>query len=132
MEQPITIAQAHIQKQDFRFARYLKASMREETVAYVGQLIADNRPAAELIVSDWTMMNDILAIHYGYAGIEGGALRKVTLRANDPRGGGVMGTPASSRCSPGWATTGSSTAARGLCGTFWTCPRPRRRLRCPN
>ncbi len=91
MEQPITIAQSHIQKQDFRFARYLKASMRDETIHYVSQLIADNRPTAELIVSDWTMMNDILAMHYGYDGIAGGTLRKVKFRANDPRGGGILG-----------------------------------------
>lgn len=91
LEQPITIAQDHIQKQDFRFARYLKASMREETLAYVERLFAENRPAAELIVSDWTMMNDALARHYGYDGIDGGTFRKVQLRGDDPRGGGILG-----------------------------------------
>lgn len=91
LDQPITIAQSHIQRQDFRFGRYLKASMRDETVAYITQLIAEDRPAKELIVSDWTMMNDSLALHYGYPGIEGGPLRKVKLRADDPRGGGILG-----------------------------------------
>lgn len=91
MEQPITIAQDHISKQDFRFARYYKASMRDETIAYVTQLFAENRPAKELIVSDWTMMNDALAIHYGYPDIDGGELRKVKLRVDDPRGGGILG-----------------------------------------
>ncbi len=91
MEQPITIASDSLKKQDFRFARYLKASMREETIAYVAGLVAGNRPARELIVSDWTLMNDVLAIHYGYPGVEGGRLRKVTLRDTDPRGGGLLG-----------------------------------------
>lgn len=91
MEQPITIAQNHIQKQDFRFARYLKASMRDETIAYIAQMLAENRPARELIVSDWTMMNDILAMHYGYDPLAGGQLRQVKLRADDPRGGGILG-----------------------------------------
>jgi len=91
MEQPITIAQDNIQKQDFRFARYLKASMRDETIAYVDQFFAENRPAKELIVSDWTMMNDALARHYGYEGIEGGELRKMKLRMDDPHGGGILG-----------------------------------------
>jgi len=91
LEQPIIIAQDHIQKQDFRFARYLKASMREETLAYVARLIADNRPAKELIVSDWTMMNDVLSLHYGYDRLDGGHFRKVKLRADDPRGGGILG-----------------------------------------
>ena len=91
MEQPITIAQDHINKQDFRWARYYKASMREETIAYVAKLFQENRPAKELIVSDWTMMNDALAIHYGYPVIDGGELRKVKLRPDDPRGGGILG-----------------------------------------
>jgi hypothetical protein len=91
LEQPITIAQEHLQKQDFRFARYRKTSMRDETITYVAQLLADNRPARELIVSNWTMMNDTLALHYGYSGVEGGHLRKVTLRSDDPRGGGILG-----------------------------------------
>lgn len=91
MGQPITVAMDHLQKQDFRFGRFLKASLQEETVAYVGQLLADNRPARELIQSDWTMMNNAVARHYGYEGIEGGHFRKVTLQGNDPRGGGVLG-----------------------------------------
>jgi len=36
-------------------------------------------------------MNDALARHYGYSPLEGGHLRKVALRADDPRGGGVLG-----------------------------------------
>lgn len=91
LEQPITIAQVHIQRQDFRFGRYLKASMRDETIAYISQLIAEDRPVRELIVSDWTVMNNSLALHYGYPPIEDGKLRKVKLRPDDPRGGGILG-----------------------------------------
>ncbi len=91
LDQPITIVSAHINKQDFRFARHLKASMREETIAYIARIIADNRPASELVDSNWTMMNDILAIHYGYPALDGGMLRKVELRKDDPRGGGILG-----------------------------------------
>ncbi|MBL8794349.1 MAG: DUF1592 domain-containing protein [Planctomycetia bacterium] len=91
MEQPITIASSHIRKQDFRWARYLKESMRHETTGYVARLFVENRPARELIASDWTLMNDALALHYGYEDIDGGRLRPVALRANDPRGGGILG-----------------------------------------
>ncbi|MEX2214167.1 MAG: DUF1592 domain-containing protein [Phycisphaeraceae bacterium] len=91
MEQPITIASTSLKKQDFRFARNLKDSMREETLAYIARLFVENKPARELIASDWTMMNDALAIHYGYKGVEGGLLRPIKLRADDPRGGGVLG-----------------------------------------
>lgn len=95
MGQPITIAMDYLQKQDFRFGRYLKASLQEETIGYVARLLTDNRSARELIDSDWTLMNDILARHYGYedmdGGIQGGQLRRVTLRKDDPRGGGILG-----------------------------------------
>jgi len=91
MGQPITVVMENIQNQDFRFGRHLKASMQEETIAYFRELLASNRPARELIRSDWTMMNGILARHYGYTGVDGEHLRKVTLRADDPRGGGILG-----------------------------------------
>ena len=45
LEQPITIAQDHINKQqDFRWGRYRKASMKDETVSYVVQLLAETAP----------------------------------------------------------------------------------------
>jgi len=91
MGQPITLAMEHIQKQDHRFGRHLKASMQDETFAYVRALLAGNRPARELLRSDWTMMNEILARHYGYTNIAGAELRRVALRADDPRGGGLLG-----------------------------------------
>lgn len=89
--QPITITMDYFQKQDFRFARYLKESMRAETIAYIARMLAENRPASQLITSDWTMLNDILAIHYGYPDVQGGELRPVQLRRDDPRGGGILG-----------------------------------------
>jgi hypothetical protein len=91
MGQPITVAMDHLSKQDHRFGRNLKASMQAETIFYVGELLRQNRPARELIDSDWTMMNDILARHYGYEGIDGGHFRLVSLKKDDPRGGGILG-----------------------------------------
>lgn len=88
--QPITIAMRNIRNQDFQFGRHLRESMRRETVAYVRQMLLENKPARELVDSDWTMMNDILAHFYGHDSLEGSTLRKVTLRPNDPRGGGIL------------------------------------------
>lgn len=90
MEQPITLVDDRRGKASYHFRRYLQDSMREETHAYVHRLLADNRPARELVSSDWTMMNDTLARHYRYEGIDGGHLRKVKLREDDKRGGGIM------------------------------------------
>lgn len=92
MDQPITIAMGHIQQQDFRFARYLKESMREETLAYMHRMFTANRPAREVLAGNWTMMNDILAWHYGYGerGLADGRMRRVRLHRDDPRGGGIL------------------------------------------
>jgi hypothetical protein len=51
-EQPITLVMTSIQKQDFRFGRYLKESLREETIAYMAHVFAENRPAREVVNSD--------------------------------------------------------------------------------
>lgn len=93
MDQPLTLAMSHLQKQDFRFGRHLKESMRNETVEYLRILFSENRPARELILSDWTALNDILAVHYGIEGVEGAHFRKVKLkeRKEDGRGGGILG-----------------------------------------
>ncbi|MFP6874006.1 MAG: DUF1592 domain-containing protein [Verrucomicrobiales bacterium] len=90
MEQPITLVDDHRGKASYRFRRYLQDSMREETFSYIARLLADDRPAREVVSSDWTMMNDTLARHYGYEGIKGGHLRKVKLSKDDKRGGGIM------------------------------------------
>ncbi len=91
MEQPITIAQSHISKQDFRFARYLKESLKNETIFYIGELVKENRPAKEIIQSDWTMMNNTSSRHYEYPPLEGSEMRRVKLKPADPRGGGILG-----------------------------------------
>lgn len=93
LEQPITQTMSHFKKQDFRFGRHLKSSMKRETVEYVARMVQDNRPAKELVDSDWTMMNDVLAWHYRCEPIEGGQFRRVRLSQNDDdhRGGGVLG-----------------------------------------
>ncbi len=90
MEQPITIAMQHISQQNFQFGRYLKESMRAETVEYVAECFRQNAKSRELVDGDWTMMNDSLGAFYGYE-VEGSELRRVKLRKDDPRGGGFLG-----------------------------------------
>lgn len=89
LDQPITLSMSHLNQQYFRFGRHLKESMTRETIDYVRQMFGGNRPARELITSDWTMANDILAVHYGMPPVEGARLRQVA--ASQPRGGGVLG-----------------------------------------
>ena len=92
LDQPVTVAMSHFQKQDFRFGRHLKASMKREPVEYFRTLFLKNRPAREIVSSNWTVANDILARHYGIPGVEGAEFRIVKMtEAADPRGGGIPG-----------------------------------------
>lgn len=90
MEQPLTLVDDRLGKSSYHFRRFLGDSMRDETWSYVARMLSDNRPARELVSSNWTMMNNAIARHYGYEGIEGGHFRKVNLLTNDKRGGGIM------------------------------------------
>jgi mono/diheme cytochrome c family protein len=69
------------------YDEYLEKSMVAETVAFFGEMLARDLPVREFLASDWTMLNEILARHYGIAGVEGEAMRRVPLRAGDHRGG---------------------------------------------
>jgi len=91
LDQPITLSSEYFGQQDFNFFRRLIESMRQETILYFAQMLKDNRPASEIIDSNWTMMNDSLARHYKYDEIKSPVHQKVTLRKDDPRGGGIIG-----------------------------------------
>ncbi len=58
-----------------------------ETTAYLAYLIRENRPAGELIDSDYSFLNQRLADHYGIEGILGQHLRRVQFEMDTPRGG---------------------------------------------
>ena len=58
-----------------------------ETRAYLAHLIRDNRPASELIDSDYSFLNQELAFHYGLPPLDGQDLRRVSFSPDSPRGG---------------------------------------------
>jgi hypothetical protein len=70
---------------------YLDDSLTEaaldETRLYFRDLLDHNLPARHIVDSDYTFLNDRLAAHYGIAGVDGVAMRKVTLPPGSPRGG---------------------------------------------
>ncbi len=65
----------------------LKRAMRQETEAYFGHVVRQDRPILELIDSDYAFVNGPLAKLYGIPGVEGREVRKVSLPAGSPRGG---------------------------------------------
>lgn len=66
---------------------YLQDSMVAETRAYFRELIEKNLDASHLVKSDFVMINEKLAKHYGISGISGAEIRKVPLPRDCPRGG---------------------------------------------
>ena len=66
---------------------YLRFSMPRETEAFLRELIAGNLPAANIVKSDFAMLNDRMAEHYGIEGVTGSQFRKVKLPADSWRGG---------------------------------------------
>ncbi len=69
------------------FSPYLQDSMVLETRAYFRELIDKDLDARHLVTSDFAMLNEKLAVHYGIPGVSGSQIRRVQLPANCPRGG---------------------------------------------
>ena len=69
------------------FNPYLQDSMVAETRAYFRELLEKNLDASYLVRSDFAMLNQKLAQHYGVPGVVGCQVRRVKLPEGCPRGG---------------------------------------------
>ncbi|HEY1066661.1 MAG TPA: DUF1592 domain-containing protein, partial [Pirellulales bacterium] len=69
------------------FDPFLQWSMLEESRAFFRKLIDDDLSASNIVKSDFAVLNNRLAEHYGIAGVHGPELRVVPLRPASPRGG---------------------------------------------
>jgi hypothetical protein len=69
------------------FSKYLEDSMLAESRAYFRELLDKNLTADYLVKSDFAMLNQKLAAHYGIPGVVGCQIRRVPLPAGCPRGG---------------------------------------------
>lgn len=65
----------------------LKEDMRQETQQFFAELVRENLSALHLLSSDFTMLNESLAKHYGFEGVFGRKFRKVALKKDSHRGG---------------------------------------------
>ena len=72
---------------DYYLDDLLIESALEETQLYFAELIRKDLPARHLIASDFAMVNERLADHYGLPAVEGVSLRRVSLPPDSPRGG---------------------------------------------
>jgi len=69
------------------FNPYLQDSMIAETRAYFRELLDRDLDASHLMKSDFVMVNEKLATHYGIPNVSGAETRRVALPADCPRGG---------------------------------------------
>ncbi len=69
------------------FDPYLQWSMLAETRAYLRELVMENRPVAELVKSDFAMLNERLAEHYQIDDVAGPEIRRVAIDSSNVRGG---------------------------------------------
>ncbi len=69
------------------FDQFLGYSMPLETELYFEEILKHDRSLLEFVDSDWSILNERLAQHYGIPGVLGQEMRKVTMPAGSHRGG---------------------------------------------
>jgi len=82
-----TIARGERRGQEQPNRPKVREMMRAETVAFVAELIRRNAGVAQLVDSDFAMLNQRLAAHYGVAGVQGQQLRPVAVAPEHHLGG---------------------------------------------
>ena len=70
-----------------KFDPTLKASMRGETIHFFGELFQKNLSALNILDSNFTMLDEPLAKHYGLSGPKGSRFERVSIKPGDHRGG---------------------------------------------
>jgi hypothetical protein len=72
---------------DYYLDDSLTEAATDESRMFFAELLKKNLPARNIVDSDFTYLNDRLAVHYGMPGVNGVAMRRVALPAETPRGG---------------------------------------------
>lgn len=72
---------------ELRLVDRARPAMRLETEMLFGHIVKENRSLDELLLADYSFLNDKLARLYGIAGVEGAQMRKVDLPDGSHRGG---------------------------------------------
>jgi hypothetical protein len=70
-----------------QFDPIVQRAMLNETHSYLEKMLAENLGIDKLFASDFTFLNSRLARFYDIEGVEGDAMRQVSLRPEDRRGG---------------------------------------------
>lgn len=69
------------------FDNTLKDSMRDESLHFFHEVLQQDLSALNFLDSEFTMLNEALAKHYGLTGPRGSSFERVALKPDDQRGG---------------------------------------------
>ena len=69
------------------FSEQLSAAMRKESLHFFGDVLRSEGTIFQILDSDFTHLNELLAEHYGVAGVSGPQFRRVSLDESHHRGG---------------------------------------------
>ena len=69
------------------FTANLRVAMNREATEFVSEIIRNDRSILEFLQSDYTFLNDELAVHYGIPDVDGPEFRRVTGVGRFGRGG---------------------------------------------
>jgi len=69
------------------FDENLRMAFRRETSLFLDSVLRENKSLLELLTANYTFLNERLAKHYGIPNVKGSYFRKITLPADNPRGG---------------------------------------------
>src|SRR5947207_2688888 len=72
---------------DYYLDDLLTESAQAETQLFFAELLRKDLPARNVVASDFAMLNERLAAHYGLPPVQGVALRRTPLPKDSPRGG---------------------------------------------
>lgn len=72
---------------DYYLDDHLVESATAETRQFFAELVRRDLPARNVIASDFVMINERLAAHYGLPGVEGSQIRRVAVPPDSVRGG---------------------------------------------
>ncbi|MCE9603275.1 MAG: DUF1592 domain-containing protein [Planctomycetia bacterium] len=86
----LELRKIHDMKPDAMYVEYdekLAWSMPEETRSFFKEVLRHDLPTSSFLHSDWLMLNERIAKHYGIPNIDGMDFRKVALPKDSHRGG---------------------------------------------
>ncbi|HEY1173647.1 MAG TPA: DUF1592 domain-containing protein [Verrucomicrobiae bacterium] len=72
-----------------QFTSEIRADMQEEALKFFSYIVQEDRPVREILLGDYTFLNERLATYYGIPNVKGGEFQKISVSAYQR--GGLLG-----------------------------------------